>query len=290
MRIRQGEGFITMDQERYAIALLRRFRMDQCHAVGTPLVPKTELKPRSTQGGASLEDDPLLQQDEITRYREIVGSLMYLVACTRVDLAVAVNQLSRCMVAPTKSHMTAAKHVLRYLKGTAGLGLRYERGADDKSNIIDGYTDATWANVPKTSRSLSGYVFFLNQAAVSWKCSVQKVVSLSTAEAEYISLCEAVREAVYLRNLMQEMGLPQAKPTIVYEDNQPCIHLSWNPTTSNRLKHIAMRFNFVREKLEAGVVDVQYCPTADNVADALTKILPKPMHLKHRAQLLNLQE
>ena len=293
MRIVQGSGFITMDQERYITALLERFGMDKCSPVGTPLVPATELKPAAKEpgsGGAVNAEDALLQEDEISRYREITGCLMYLVACTRPDLAVAVNQLGRNMAKPTKSHLAAAKHVLRYLRGTSSLGLRYTKGASAEANVAYGFADATWANVPESSRSVSGYAFFVNGAAVSWRCKVQNLVALSTAEAEFVSLCDAVREAIYLRNLLQEMGLAQVQATTIYEDNQPCIHLARNPTISGKTKHIAMRFNAVREQLELGVIDVVYCPTEAMVADALTKILPKPQHIKLRAKLLGLRE
>lgn len=298
MRIRQDQNGIAIDQERYSLAVLKRFNMDQCNPVGTPLVPGTELKPAKPPGAASsggatetsAAEDPLLTGEDITRFREVVGSMMYLTICSRPDLAVAVNQLARNMATPAASHLAAAKHVLRYLRGTVGLGLHFKRASDQPANVVHGYADATWANVPESSRSVSGYAFFLNGAAVSWSCKVQKLVSLSTAEAEFVSLCEGVREALYLRNLLEEMGLQQPGPTIIYEDNQPCIHMARNPTTSGRTKHIAMRFNFVREQVEANIINVVYCPTQDMVADALTKVLPKPQHAHLRAQLLGLQE
>ena len=108
--------------------------------------------------------------------------------------------------------------------------------------------------------------------AVSWRCRVQSTVALSTAEAEFDALCQFTREAAYIRNLLLEMGLPQSKPTVIMEDNQPCIAISRNPVTSTRTKHVALRFNFVREHISNGSIDVVYCPTADMIADALTKI------------------
>ena len=108
------------------------------------------------------------------------------------------------------------------------------------------------------------------------------VVCCSTAEAEFFSLCEATREAVYLRNLLLEFGLPQTMATVIFEDNQPCIHLVRNPVTASRSKHVAIRFNFVRERLQEGVINVVYCPTEDMAADAFTKVLPRPQHIKLR--------
>lgn len=257
--------------------------MAQSRPMSTPLPPSTELVP--AKDGSGVGADELLSVDDGLRFREITGSLMYLVACTRVDLAVAVNQLARNMAKPSKAHMTAAKHVLRYLRGTASLALRYGNPSAANVNTVVGYADATWGNIPGSSRSVSGNVFLLNGAAVSWKCKVQSCVALSTAEAEFFSLCEATREAVYLRNLMEEIGLPQTSATRILEDNQPCIHLVHNPVTVSRSKHVAIRFNFVRERLELGQIDVVYCPTGDMVADALTKALPRPQHVKHRETL-----
>jgi hypothetical protein len=277
MRIRSESGSLRLDQQRYIEDVLQRFKMADCNPVGTPLPPHTVLEPAKTSGGG----DGLLGPDGVLRFREITGSLMYMVACTRPDLAVAVNQLARHMAAPTTAHMQAAKHVLRYLRGTAAWGLSYKGAGDvDSTNTAVGYADATWGSVEPNKRSVTGYVFVLNGAAVSWKCKVQHCVALSTTEAEYLSLCEATREAAYLRNLLSELGLEQHKPTVIFEDNQPCIHLVSNPVTISRAKHIAIRLNFVRERLQDQTIKVMYCPTQNMAADALTKILPKPQHRK----------
>ena len=195
----------------------------------------------------------------------------------------AVNQLSRFMSAPSVAHLRAAKHVLRYLRGTGSIGLCYRRAAGSElSNVLSGFADASWASQPGTSRSVSGYVFMFNGGAVSWRCKLQSTIALSTAEAEFDALCAATREAMYLRGLLQEMGLQQQQATTIFEDNQPCIALARNPMTSARTRHVALRFDFVREKLRAALVDVVYCPTGDMVADMLTKILPAPQQAKLR--------
>ena len=183
--------------------------------------------------------------------------------------------------------MAAAKHVLRYLRGTDELGLCYRRPEDASQQcLLQAYADASWMSVPGTSRSVSGYVFMLNGGAISWKCKVQTTVALSTAEAEFDALCAAVREAVYLRGLLQEMGLAQVEPTTLFEDNQPCIQIAKNPVTSSRTRHVALRFNFVREKLQAKLVALQYCPTEEMVADIMTKMLPQPQHSKLRCIMM----
>jgi transposase InsO family protein len=280
MRFRFADGVVTMDQQRYVGELLERHGMASCNPSPTPLPPGTELKRPLKDDDAS---DSLLEADKARNYREIVGGLLYLVTCTRPDLAVATNQLARHMSAPCKSHMAAAKHVLRYLRGTDSLGLVFRRATDaSQRNVLQAYADASWLSVPVTHRSVSGYAFLFNGAAVSWKCKVQSTIATSSTEAEFDALCAAVREVMYLRGLLQEMGLEQQGPTTIYEDNQPCIALVKNPVTSSRTKHVALRFNFVREKLQANLVQMIYCPTQDMVADIMTKILPNPQHCKLR--------
>jgi hypothetical protein len=159
----------------------------------------------------------------------------------------------------------------------------YRQRSGSERDVLVGYADASWMSVPGSSRSVSGYLFVLNGAAVSWRCKVQSTVALSTAEAEFDALCAATREAVYLRGLLQEMGIAQQSATTIYEDNQPCIALMHNPMTSSRTKHVALRFHFVREKLQGGEIEVEYCPTADMLADLLTKMLAAPQHARLRS-------
>ncbi len=289
MRFTFGKDFVALDQERYIHELLQRFGMASCNPSPTPLAPGTELRKAASTEDPGSSSDQLLDAASASRYKEIVGALLYLVTCTRPDLAMAVNQLSRHMSAPSAAHFAAAKHVLRHLRGTADLGIRYQRGdSSAERNVLTGYADASWMSVPGTSRSVSGYVFLLNGAAVSWRCKVQTTVALSTAEAEFDALCAATREAVYLRGLLLELRRAPAQATAIREDNQPCIALIKNPVTSNRTRHVALRFNFVREKLQAGQIDVVYCPTSEQLADIFTKMLPRPQHCKLRQLLLGL--
>jgi len=243
--------------------------MDSCKPVGTPLMPKTEL---------SKTDGTALTAEEAVKYREITGSLLYLMTCTRRDIAVAVNQLSRHMAAPTSTHMQAAKRVLRYLRGTAATGLVYTRSTDkSRRNLLTSAGDASWRSV-NNSKSVSGYVVLFNGAAVSWRCKVQPIVALSTAEAEFDALTAVAREVVYLRELLRGMYCPQEPPTTILQDNQPCIAMVNNPVTSIHNKHFAMRFAYIRQLIAEKAICVSYCATSEMIADALTKPLPVSTH------------
>eukprot|EP00731_Ephydatia_muelleri_P022268 Em0014g859a len=210
---------ISIDQEKYIEDLLEKFSMHNCKPVATPLIPNSTVNKE--------EPDISLDQHDVTKFQELIGGLMYLVTCTRPDIAAAVGELARVMSQPSKLHWSAAKHVLRYLKGTKGLSLTYGNARDEERENLIGFSDANFGGDSATARSTTGYAFILNGAAVSWKSKLQSVVALSTAEAEYMALCETVKEAVYLQQLLEEIGL-KALPVTIYEDkdNQPCIHIA----------------------------------------------------------------
>ncbi len=271
MNFHFGAEGITIEQQHYVDDLLEQHGLSNCNPTGTPLSPVTQLLPASA-------DDELLDHAGAAEFRAITGSLLYLACVSRPDLSVTTHQLSRFVSRPTRSHAAAAKTALRYLRG-AKVGLTYHRGnSDGIANKLVGYADASWACDPTTSRSLSGYVFLLNGTAVSWRCKGQSVVALSTAESEYSSLTEAVREAHFLRGLLGEMGERQDHPTTIFEDNMAAQILANQPQTSMRTRHVALRFHFVREAIRDGVVEVKHCSSQQNLADSFTKILPKPHH------------
>ena len=169
---------------------------------------------------------------------------------------------------PSEAHLTAAKRILRYLKGLQDLGLVYQE-SDDK--CLCGYADANWAGDLDDRKSTTGNVFMLASSAVSWLSKRQPTVALSTTEAEYISLSSATTETMWLRQLMYDLGANQDAPTVISEDNIGAIKLSANPIGHARAKHIDLRHHFIRDAIANNVIKVEYCPTSDMVADILTK-------------------
>ena len=257
---------ITLSQSSYIRNLLESFHMQDAKKMLTPLPPHTTLSAES--------DDIISEVDtsiDLSRYRELVGSLNYLANTVRADISFAVGQLSRYLAKPRPHHWHAATHCLKYLKGTADLGVTYNGDVDNK-NVIIGYADSDYAGDKSNARSTSGYVFMLNGAAISWRSQRQSVVAQSTAEAELMSASLAAQEAIHLRMLLGEMGLKQG-PIKIYEDNQPCIKIAENPINSDRTKHIHVRFFFVRERVQRNEIQLEYKPTNEMVADCLTKSL-----------------
>ncbi|CAL8991938.1 unnamed protein product, partial [Prunus brigantina] len=173
-----------------------------------------------------------------TFFKQLVGSLRYLTA-TRPDITFGVGLISRFMEAPRQLHMQAAKRILRYVKGTQSDGIFYSANCPVK---LVGYTDSDWA-----------------------------VVALSSTEAEYIAATNSATQAVWLRQLLGALHHEQKSPTTIYCDNNSAIALARNPVFHGRTKHIHVKFHYIRDLVNDKVVEVQYCPTGEQIADIFTK-------------------
>jgi hypothetical protein len=277
----RSEKTLTISQERYIDTLLQKFGMKDATPALTPMVPNSTLA-EECDDKASGEKDV---DTDTSRYGSlVVGSFMYLANTTRPDIAASTGQLARFLSKPKAHHWKAALHVLRYLCGSRDVGITYT-GKAASPNVLVGYADSDWGGCKDTGRSTGGNAFLIDGAAASWSSRRQEVVATSTAEAELISATTAAQEAVHLRLLLTEMGFPQG-PTVVYEDNQPCIKIAQNPINSQRTKHIALRHFYVREKVASKEIALVNISTHDMVADCLTKNLDKVKVLQHRRALL----
>jgi hypothetical protein len=145
-----------------------------------------------------------------------------------------------------------------------------------------GYTDANWASDVNDRRSTSGYVFKLAGTTVSWSSKKQTSIALSSTEAEYISRAHATKEAIWLRQLLSELGLDTSSPTILCVNNQSAITITKNPEFYDHTKHINVCYHFLWQVVNNRMVELLYIPTRDQVADTLTKGLPPALHNKFR--------
>jgi hypothetical protein len=177
---------------------------------------------------------------------------MYLLN-TRLDICYAVNVLSQFMSQPRQTHWIEAKHVLRYLRGTIGYGLRYASSVDLS---LQGYADADCARSAVDRKSTSGCCFTLGSAMVSWCSRKQSFVELSTVEEEYIALSIAVREGVWLRKLLTDLFDHEMDPTTIHCDNQSCVKLSENPVFHDRSKHIEIKYHYIKDMVQRKTVHV----------------------------------
>eukprot|EP00961_Rhodomonas_salina_P140955 1897270-Rhodomonas_salina.2 len=188
---------------------------------------------------------------------------------------------------PGVAHMVAARRILQYIAGTVYLGLTYEAQPASRANLLWGFADADHAGYPDTHRSVTGYVMMLAGAAVSWQSSRQAVTALSSSEAEFYAASCAGCDAAYLQVVLEELGFPQTEPTIVFEDNWACIHMSRNSVLHHKTKNIEVQVYHLRDLYLAGIMNLHKISTNDMVADALTKALPRPAFCAYRKVMLN---
>ncbi len=260
---------ITMSQRKYIEEVLKRFNMEECKPIGTPLDVNSKLLKLTEE-----EFQGIQEEMQGIPYKAAVGSLMYAMVGTRPDLAFPVSMVSQFMSRAGPSHWMAVKRIMRYLKGT--LDLKLCLGGKDVS--LRAYCNADWGGYANERHSTTGYVFFVGVGAVSSNCKRQPTIALSTTKAQYMATSQCTKEAIWLRKLMADVGLVQDGATSIMCDNQGCIALAKNPTHHFRTKHIDIQHHFVQEKLESGEIGLKYCPTQDMVADVLTKALAKERH------------
>ena len=252
---------IKMHQQRYVAALLKKFGLSGCKIAPTPAVP-------APQG----DDTPLPKNNN---YRQIVGSLIYLMA-TRPDICSAVIELSKHLESPTHLHLQQSKRVLRYLAGTQGEGINFEKGGELS---ITTFSDSDWAGCRKTRKSVSGFVVYLGKTPISWKSKTQPTVALSSCEAEYVALSITVKEILWITQFFKEVGHDLELPIFIFGDNTAAIALAKDPVHHERTKHIDIKHHFLRQHVMENKVRLTYVNTADNVADLLTKATqPKIFH------------
>nr|GEY60693.1 retrotransposon protein, putative, Ty1-copia subclass [Tanacetum cinerariifolium] len=141
-----------------------------------------------------------------------------------------------------------------------------------KNVDVDGYVDADYAKDLDKGRSITGYVFMVHGCVVSWKAILQHVVVLSTTEPDYMALTKAVKESIWLKGLLIELRVNLRSGVLNY-DNQSVIQLSRNAIFLERMKHINVRYHFIKEIMESKEIKVEKIGTKDNAADAFTKVV-----------------
>ena len=260
----QKDSSISMHQSIYIHKILSKFNMSDCNPCNLPC--DSSFSNISAHNSNDLCDSTL--------YREIVGSLIYLMICTRPDLSFVVTKLSQFMSKPTNALLSIAKNVLRYLKGTIDYELTFSK--QNSPMHLLGYCDSDWGS-SEDRKSITGYCFMLNDSGpmISWKCKKQPIVALSSCEAEYISMTHAIQEGLFLRQLLYDLLHINFK-VYLGVDNQGSIMLAQNPVNHQRSKHIDIRYHFIRDEIQKGIIDLFYVNTTCNPADMFTK----PANLK----------
>lgn len=237
--IRLEQGSYTIRLTNYIENIVDRFGMKDANPSKIPMDPGYV-----TNGESQSFPD-------ITMYRSLVGALLYVAVNARPDIAASVGLLGRKVSSPAEADWTAAKRVLRYLKGTKDLKLHF--GHENDWRLI-GYSDSDWGD-QSSGRSTTGYVFFYGGGPIAWMSKRQTCVFLSSMEAEYNALAIMCQETMWLRRLFADLDEPLSEPTIINEDNQSCLGFVKVERASGRVKHIDTKGHFIRELCDKNEVN-----------------------------------
>ncbi|CAM8994349.1 unnamed protein product [Rhodiola kirilowii] len=269
IQVRQLENGTEISQQKYLSEVVKKYGLGDSKHVNTPSSPNE-----------SLTKDNTSPRTDATRYRGMIGSLLYLTA-SRPDIMFSVCQCARFQADPRESHVKAVKRILRYLKGTEKLVLWYPRV---KSLRLEGFTDADFAGDKTDRKSTSGMAQFLGSCLVSWGSKKQNSVALSTAEAEYIAAAACCAQVLWLRNQLSDFNL-HFDQVPIFCDNTSAISIAKNHVQHGKSKHIEIKHHFLRDCVEKELVTINFCRSEDQVADIFTKSLHKDAFEKLRMEL-----
>ncbi|GJR24016.1 retrovirus-related pol polyprotein from transposon TNT 1-94 [Tanacetum coccineum] len=255
--ISQSPRGIFINQSKYALESLKKYGYESCDPVDTPMVEKSKLD-KDKEGKAV----------DLSHYRGMIGTLLYLTA-SRPDLQFAICMCARYQARPTEKHLNAVKRIFRYLKGTVHRGLWYPK---DSSFALTAFADADHAGCQDTRRSTSGSIQLLGDRLVSWSSKRQKSAAISSTEAEYIALSGCCAQVLWMRSQLTDYGFGFNKIPM-YRDNKSAIALCCNNVQHSRSKHIDIRFHFIKEHVENGVIELYFVNTEYQLADIFTKAL-----------------
>ena len=245
----------------------------------TPMEPQLRLTESDQLKDPTDEEDIAMQ----SKYRHIVGVLIFLVTTCRVDLSFALCVLSRSMKNPGWAHYRAAQYVLSYLSNKTDLGIAYYH---DGNRYPYAYADADFGS-DESRRAYMGYMFILANGPIAWKCKMSEVIPLSSCESEILSVHAAFRacqQAVFLKKFLESIGVPThevqvcstkksqlLEPVIVYEDNKAAISWSQNPVSMTRMKHIDRDLKWIRQAVEDKTIVLEWIESKRQLADIFTK-------------------
>ncbi|GJR85451.1 retrovirus-related pol polyprotein from transposon TNT 1-94 [Tanacetum coccineum] len=257
LQISQSPRGIFINQSKYALESLKKYGYESCDPVDTPMVEKSKL-----------DEDKEGKAVDPSHYRGMIGTLLYLTA-SRPDLQFAICMCARYQARPTEKHLNAVKRIFRYLKGTVHRGLWYPK---DSSFALTAFADADHAGCQDTRRSTSGSIQLLGDRLVSWSSKRQKSAAISSTEAEYIALSGCCAQVLWMRSQLTDYGFGFNKIPM-YCDNKSAIALCCNNVQHSRSKHIDIRFHFIKEHVENGVIELYFVNTEYQLADIFTKAL-----------------
>ena len=233
------------------------------------------------------DPDLALSKELHKDYCSGVGMLLYLVKYSRPDIANCVRELSKVLDSATGEAYNEMLRVIKFVLDTHDLGLRMIlTEGRDLPWVLVLYCDSDYAGDPDSRKSVSGYILFVRGVPVAWRSKAQRSVTLSSSEAEWISLSEAVKEIMFVLQLLGAMKIKVQLPVTVLVDNVGAIFMSSNVTTSSRTKHVDIRTKYVRQYVEDGIVKIVFVRSESNRSDIMTKNVQGDLFDKHASHLV----
>ncbi|GJW13228.1 retrovirus-related pol polyprotein from transposon TNT 1-94 [Tanacetum coccineum] len=259
LQIKQMEDGIFFNQSKYIKEMLKKFGLEDSKPMKTPMSSDTKLT-----------KDEECESVDSTKYRGMIGSLLYLTA-SRPDIMFSVCLCARFQEAPKTSHLEAVKRIFRYIKGTTHLGLWYPKGTNIETVV---YADSDHAGDYVDRKSTSGICTFVGCCLTSWFSKKQTALAISTTKAEYVSAEKACQQALWMKQALIDYDVRLDDVPIMC-DNKGAIDLSKNPVQHSHTKHIEIRHHFLRDNVQKGHISIKKVPSIDNIADILTKPLKR---------------
>jgi hypothetical protein len=277
MQICQTDNGIHLDQSNYTKQILNTYGFANIKSAYTPLDSTEKLvEERNANANSTFVHD----------YMSKVGSINYNQTKTRPDVSFPVSLVSRYSKNPNQKHLDAVNQILSYLSGTEQFSLYYRK---DGNPEIEGWVDSDWGGDTDSGKSTSGWIFKLAGSPISWSSTRQKTVASSSTEAEYVAASDACKEGIWLLGFFNEVnhvfGFKKQKGIKLHIDNVSAIKLTKNPEFHGRTKHINIRHHLIREYVKNGTIIPVWISGQDNIADILTKPLPRPTFTRLRDRL-----
>ena len=259
LQIHQSEKGIFIHQEKYALEIVKKFGLQNCKKMETPMAHSSKLD----------KDEDGKEVDQ-KLYRSMIGSLLYLTA-SRPDILYSVCLCARFQSSPRESHLSALKRIIKYVGTYPNLGLWYSK---ESTFVLKGYSDADLAGCKVDRKSTSETCQLMGDMLISWFSKKQSTVALSTAEAEYVSLGSCCAQILWLKQQLRDYGIEASNVEILC-DNTSAINLTKNPILHSRAKHIEIKHHFIRDHVQNQEVQIHHVDTKNQLADIFTKPLDK---------------
>ena len=232
-----------------------------------------------------------LNYKEQTEFRSGVGMLLYLLKFSRPDLSNPIREVAKVMDGATQGHLKTLYRLIKFTLETRNKALKMEPCDWEFTDgeiiwMLQAYSDSDWAKDTETRRSVTGYIVYLNGCAVLWKSKLQRNVTLSSSESEYCAGSETVQGILYVKMILEFLGIKVKLPIIVHIDNIGAIYMSNNEMSGTRTRHIDCRYHFVKEYIEDGVIKIIFVRSEKNDADIFTKNLNAELYERHVAKYI----